>query len=39
MKGKCKECSCGDHGKCTFNEEIKSCICDKGYASKNGKCE
>ncbi|GFT22337.1 fibropellin-1, partial [Nephila pilipes] len=44
----CAECYCGKKGKCifteTFNKETlnvqyeKKCVCDSGYADKNGIC-
>lgn len=37
------ECDCGTRGKCLFSRSAngkfeKKCVCDKGYAEKDGFC-
>ncbi|GIY98137.1 uncharacterized protein CEXT_19821 [Caerostris extrusa] len=36
----CKECDCGENGKCSFVEGNKRCVCDDNYKEKvtDGKC-
>lgn len=38
--GVCKECDCGDNGKCEIGRDGgKVCKCDDGHFARNGKCE
>ncbi|GFS46731.1 neurogenic locus Notch protein, partial [Nephila pilipes] len=38
IQNKCKECNCGEHGKCEFRYGLKVCICEEKYGEKNGLC-
>ncbi|GIY38341.1 hypothetical protein CEXT_254421, partial [Caerostris extrusa] len=36
--GICRECSCGENGRCSFENGVKICDCNKGYSLEAGIC-
>ncbi|GIY11142.1 hemicentin-2 [Caerostris darwini] len=35
----CKECNCGENGKCSFDKGEKKCQCDPGFLEEQGECK